>query len=41
MSVAVGEKILLPEFGGQKITLGEEEFDLFRDQEIIGKFVDE
>merc|ERR1712050_463436 len=40
LTVAVGEKVLLPEFGGQKITLGEEEFDLFRDAEFLGKFLE-
>ena len=38
LSVAVGERVLLPEFGGQKIKLGEEEYDLYRDAEFLGKF---
>merc|ERR1711953_892708 len=41
LSVNVGEKVLLPEFGGQKIKLGNEEFDLYRDAEFLGKFEDE
>ena len=39
--MAVGDKVLLPEFGGQKISLSSEEFDLFRDAEFLGKFVEE
>merc|ERR1712241_745177 len=38
LNVAVGERVLLPEFGGQKIKLGEDEFDLYRDAEFLGKF---
>merc|ERR1711970_179315 len=38
LNVAVGDKVLLPEFGGQKIKLGEEEYDLYRDAEFLGKF---
>jgi len=41
LSVSVGEKVLLPEFGGQKIKLNEEEFDLYRDAEFLGKFIEE
>ena len=41
MNVAVGERVLLPEFGGQKIKLGEDEFDLYRDAEFLGKFSNE
>merc|ERR1712242_255134 len=38
MNVAVGEKVLLPEFGGSKIKLGDEEYQIFRNSELIGKF---
>ena len=38
MTVAVGDKVLLPEFGGSKIKLGDEEFQIFRNSELIGKF---
>merc|ERR1711931_191575 len=41
LSVAVGERVLLPEFGGQKIKLGEEEYNLYRDAEFLGKFEEE
>lgn len=39
-SVAVGDKVLLPEYGGTLVTLGEDEFHLFRDADILGKFED-
>jgi chaperonin GroES len=38
LNVVIGDRVLLPEFGGQKIKLGEEEFDLYRDAEFLGKF---
>jgi chaperonin GroES len=38
MNVKVGDKVLLPEFGGAKIKLGDDEFQLFRNSELIGKF---
>ena len=38
LNVVVGDQVLLPEFGGQKIKLGDEELDLFRDAEFLGKF---
>jgi len=37
-SVAVGDTVLLPEYGGHTIKMGEEEFQLFRDEDILGKF---
>eukprot|EP00116_Pleurobrachia_bachei_P013822 sb/3474084/ len=39
VSVAVGDKVLLPEYGGTKLTLDDEDFLLIRDSEILGKFV--
>ena len=36
LCVNVGHKVLLPEFGGQKIELGEGEFYLYKDTEILG-----
>jgi chaperonin GroES len=33
--VKVGDKVLLPEFGGQKIKLNDQELYIFRDSEII------
>ncbi|KDO28773.1 chaperonin GroS [Saprolegnia parasitica CBS 223.65] len=38
MNVAVGDKVLLPEYGGSLLKLGEDEFHLFRDEDILGKF---
>lgn len=38
MTVAVGDKVLLPEYGGHTVKLGEEEFQLFRNDDILGKF---
>jgi len=37
-TVTVGDKVLLPEYGGTKIKLGEEEHFLFREADILGKF---
>merc|ERR1712080_15936 len=36
LSVAIGDQVLLPEFGGQKVTIAEEEFQLYRDAEFLG-----
>ena len=38
LQVEVGDKVLLPEYGGAALTLGDEEFHLFRGDEILGKF---
>lgn len=38
VSVTVGDKVLLPEYGGTTLTLGDEELSLFRDEDILGKF---
>lgn len=40
MSVNVGDKVLLPEYGGHNLKLGEEEYQLFRNDDILGKFED-
>jgi len=37
MSVATGDKVLIPQFGGSPIKVGEEEYSLFRDSEILAK----
>uniref|UniRef100_A0A3B4CS36 10 kDa heat shock protein, mitochondrial n=1 Tax=Pygocentrus nattereri TaxID=42514 RepID=A0A3B4CS36_PYGNA len=43
-AVAVGpgaiSKILLPEYGGSKVILVEKDYYLFRDADILGKYVD-
>ncbi|CAF9911715.1 MAG: 10 kDa heat shock protein [Gomphillus americanus] len=33
VSVAVGDKVIVPQFGGSAVKVGEEEFTLFRDHE--------
>mmetsp|Transcript_11444 Transcript_11444/g.23144 ORF Transcript_11444/g.23144 Transcript_11444/m.23144 type:complete len:105 (+) Transcript_11444:41-355(+) len=38
MNVAVGDKVLLPEYGGTKIELDGDEKFLFREMDILGKF---
>jgi len=40
-SVAVGDEVLLPEYGGTKIEVNNEEFHVFRESELLGKFVPE
>ncbi|XP_075790370.1 10 kDa heat shock protein, mitochondrial isoform X2 [Pelodiscus sinensis] len=40
VSVNVGEKVLLPEYGGTKVVLEDKEYYLFRDGDILGKYVD-
>ena len=34
----VGDVVLLPEYGGTKVKMGEEELVLFREADILGKF---
>lgn len=35
--VKVGDTVLLPEFGGQKVKLDDQELFIYRDSEIIAK----
>jgi chaperonin GroES len=37
-TLAVGDKVLLPEYGGTKVKLGDEEVFMFRESDILGKF---
>ncbi|CAK9436753.1 uncharacterized protein LODBEIA_P12750 [Lodderomyces beijingensis] len=37
VSVAAGDKVLLPSFGGNPVKVGEEEYLLFTDKEILAK----
>ncbi|PNP49431.1 hypothetical protein THARTR1_09753 [Trichoderma harzianum] len=37
MGVAVGDRVLIPQFGGAPVKAGEEEYQLFRDSEILAK----
>ncbi|KAL6706802.1 mitochondrial heat shock protein Hsp10 [Coniothyrium glycines] len=36
-SVSVGDKVLIPQFGGSPIKVGDEELSLFRDHELLAK----
>ena len=38
VNVSVGDKVLLPEYGGSTVKIGEEEYSLFKEAEILGKF---
>ncbi|TRY88211.1 hypothetical protein DNTS_026901 [Danionella cerebrum] len=38
VSVKVGDKVLLPEYGGTKVVLEEKDYFLFRDGDILGKY---
>ncbi|XP_011605755.1 10 kDa heat shock protein, mitochondrial [Takifugu rubripes] len=40
VSVKVGEKVLLPEYGGTKVVLDDKDYFLFRDGDILGKYVE-
>nr|AEA39634.1 10 kDa heat shock protein [Epinephelus coioides] len=40
VSVKVGEKVLLPEYGGTKVTLEDKDYFLFRDGDILRKYVE-
>lgn len=37
-TLAIGDTVLLPEYGGSKIMMGEDEMFLFRESDILGKF---
>jgi len=37
MGVRAGDRVLIPQFGGTKITVAEEEFSIFRDHELLAK----
>ena len=38
VSVKAGDKVLLPEYGGQKVEIDDKELFLFRDTDILGKW---
>uniref|UniRef100_A0A4X2KCQ5 10 kDa heat shock protein, mitochondrial n=1 Tax=Vombatus ursinus TaxID=29139 RepID=A0A4X2KCQ5_VOMUR len=40
VSVKVGDKVLLPEYGGTKVVIEDKEYFLFRDSDILGRYVD-
>ncbi len=35
-AVKEGDTVLLPEYGGHVVKIGEEEFSLYRDEDILG-----
>ncbi|KAG6274865.1 10 kDa heat shock protein [Claviceps purpurea] len=37
MGVAVGDRVLIPSFGGSPVKAGEEDYHLFRESEILAK----
>ena len=37
-TLGVGDKVLLPEYGGSKVKLDDDELFLFRESDILGKF---
>lgn len=38
VAVAVGDRVLLPEYGGQAVKIEEEEVFLYRGEDILAKF---
>uniref|UniRef100_A0A2K6KI68 10 kDa heat shock protein, mitochondrial n=1 Tax=Rhinopithecus bieti TaxID=61621 RepID=A0A2K6KI68_RHIBE len=40
VSLKVGDKVLLPEYGGTKVVLDDKDSFLFRDGDILGEYVD-
>lgn len=38
MTVKAGDRVLLPEYGGTKVTMDEKEYHIFRESDIMGKF---
>jgi len=41
MGIEVGDTVLLPEYGGTKITLEDKDYTLFRENDIVAKFAKE
>ncbi|CAK5007262.1 unnamed protein product [Meloidogyne enterolobii] len=38
MQLNVGDRVLLPEYGGNKVILDDKEYHIFRESDIMGKF---
>merc|ERR1712224_691952 len=38
IDLKVGDKVLLPDYGGTKIKLGDDDVFMFRESDILGKF---
>jgi chaperonin GroES len=41
MSVKEGDRVLIPTYGGSPVKVGEEEYSLFRDSEILARIREE
>jgi chaperonin GroES len=37
-TLKAGDKVLLPEYGGTKVKMGDDEIFIFRESDILGKF---
>ncbi|KAL2152945.1 hypothetical protein VTH82DRAFT_4100 [Thermothelomyces myriococcoides] len=37
MGVAAGDRVLIPQYGGSPVKVGDEEYHIFRDSEILAK----
>ncbi|CAD5116756.1 DgyrCDS5611 [Dimorphilus gyrociliatus] len=37
-TVKIGDKVLLPEYGGTKVVMDDKDYFLFRDGDILGRF---
>ncbi|KAK4233597.1 chaperonin 10-like protein [Achaetomium macrosporum] len=37
MGVSAGDRVLIPQYGGSPVKVGDEEYHLFRDSEILAK----
>uniref|UniRef100_A0A8C6QJ24 10 kDa heat shock protein, mitochondrial n=1 Tax=Nannospalax galili TaxID=1026970 RepID=A0A8C6QJ24_NANGA len=40
VSVKLGDKVLLPEYGGTKVVIHDKDYFLFRDSDTLGKYAD-
>ncbi|EAA27079.1 chaperonin Cpn10 [Neurospora crassa] len=40
MGVNAGDRVLIPQYGGSPVKVGEEEYTLFRDSEILAKIAE-
>ena len=38
VNVKAGDRVLLPEYGGHTVKIADEEFTLYRDEDILGRF---
>ena len=41
MTVAIGDEVLLPEYGGTKITLESKDYFIYRDSDFLAKYKSE